>query len=1176
MKALFATLRTVPGIAGLIGALLLCVVVWFFAPAVLGISAWWALALLSLLPLLIWGVAVFLVIRRAQKRDAALVAGASEVDEKTLRAQAAAEAEQDEQKAVAARLADALSALKGAGGGKGGYLYERPWYVLIGPPGSGKTTAIRHSGLSFPLAEGRVSGVGGTRHCDWWIAEQAVLIDTAGRYTTQDSDARTDKAGWERFLDLLKRERPQQPLNGIVVAFGADLLCRLDAAGQQQHAQAVRQRVRELEQRLGQRLPVYLLVSKTDLVAGFTEFFADLDAETRRQVWGMTFDPKDTPEGPMPAFREQFAALVQRLQDRLLDRLQAERGSEQRGAIAGFPAQFASLQEPLGAFMQAAFGGSSLDPAPYLRGLYFTSGTQEGTPIDRLTGALSRTFGLDARQPAALTPTQGRRYCLGRLLLDVVFNEARLAVRDKGQERRRRLVRLATAGVAGLAVLGGVAWAWMAVSRENDRNAKLAAAVDATAQAGQEVGKARPLERVSAQDDLGTVLPYLERARQMTPAAQGPSGGLGLSQEPKLSAASTLAYQRTLERVMLPRLLARLEGQMRAQMQQPAFLYLATRVYLMLGRQGPLDAALIQEWMNLDWAQTLPGAVNAPVREQLAAHLDALLKHDFATYPLDGALVDSARRVFSRLPMDERVYSRLRSTATDIPPWRPAAELPPSGQSLFVLASGRPLAEAAVPGLFTVEGLHRSLLPRLPKAIREAAAESWVLGPEGAAQAGDARQLEAAVLRRYAQDYVVEWQKLLDSLNLAPLGSPVQAAQTLNLLAAPQSPMRDLLRSIARQLAPGVAPTAAVPAAAASAASAGAAAIAGAVTAKLPAGTGAVAEALGVSAALNPGAVVAEVVDAKFRPLRDAAGPSLDGVLAVINELYVQVARIASAPPGSAGLAPSAGLDPAQRLLAEAQRAPEPLARWLMSLSQSSSGVRVGGAKAAVAAAAGQQLAPFCRNLEARFPFNRSAQATDMPMDDFARLFGPGGALDQFFNQNLRELVDTSQRPWRPATVAGAPAAVAAADVLQFQRAATIRNAFFPTPVPGQAASGLRFELVPMGGTGGTLVVDGVSTPIPAGSAPGRPVSLQWPARGSISLAFEGEPAANNWVHDGPWATLRFVARGRLQPTAVPDRLRLTAQQGTRTIEFELRTSSIVHPFGLADLADFRCPRLTP
>lgn len=1174
LKGLWVLLKTVAGVASLVAVLLLAVVLWFFAPVLLGLQSWWAVLLVALVPPLLWlGVVLFLV-RRSLLRDAALVAGATQEDEKSARERAANEAAKEEHSAVAGRLSEALKAMKAAGAGGGAYLYERPWYVLIGPPGSGKTTAIRNSGLKFPLAEGRVSGVGGTRNCDWWIAEQAVLIDTAGRYTTQDSDAQADKAGWERFLDLLRRERPQQPLNGVVVAFGADMLTRLDAAGREQHAQAVRKRVRELEQRLGQRLPVYFLISKADLVVGFTEFFDDLDREARHQVWGMSFPPEATPEGPVAGFRAEFQALLQRLQDRLFERLQAERGAEQRAAIAGFPGQFASLEEPVAAFMQAAFGGSKLDPAPYLRGLYFTSGTQEGTPIDRLTGALSRAFALDARRPAALSPAKGRSYFLGRLLLDVVFNEARLAARDQGVERRQRRLQWATLGLAAVVLVAGLAWGWHAASLEGERAERMAGAAQAAEQSAQQVSTTLPLDRASPRDDLTAALPLLQASRALPPAAQGDAGGLGLGQQDKLSGAGDLAYQHALERVLLPRMMSRLEGQIREQMQQPQFLYLATRVYLMLGRQGPMDRALIQEWMDADWTQAYPGSVNAPVRSQLAEHLGALLQQDFATYALDGALVDAARRVFSRLPMDERIYARLRSTATAVAPWRPADALGLSGQRLFVLNNGQALSEAAVPGLFTVEGLHSSLLPRLPQAIEEAAAEAWVLGPEGAALAANAELLEGAVLRRYAQDYADEWQKLLDSLELAPLGTPAQAADALNLLAAPNSPLRDLLLSVARELDVATPPPS-VSASAAAAASA--VAVAGTPGVKAPAalvrplaGASRVAQAMGVEPSADPLKVVADTVNARLGPLREAAGPPLDRVLVLLNELYAQVARVASQAPGSAPLAPAAGLDAGQRLLGEAQRAPEPLAGWLRALAQSSSSAQAGGARAAVAAAAGQQLAPFCRGVESRFPFNASVGAVDMPMADFQRLFGQGGALEQFFDQNLREFVDTSGPVWRPVSVAGGPSPISAGDVAQFQRASQIRNAFFAA---GGAA--IRVDMVPLGGTGAVLDVAGARTKAADGLA-ARTVSMQWPNAGPVSLAFDGEPVANAWVYDSPWAALRLVSRGQLQRTAAPDRLRVSFQLGAKTAQFELRTSSIVHPFGLRALAEFRCPQLAP
>ena len=105
------------------------------------------------------------------------------------------------------------------------YLYELPWYIIIGPPGCGKTTLLETSGLEFPLdeyqADKKISGVGGTRNCDWWFTNDAVLLDTAGRYTTQDSDAEADSGAWLGFLDLLSKQRPRRPLNGIIVAISA-------------------------------------------------------------------------------------------------------------------------------------------------------------------------------------------------------------------------------------------------------------------------------------------------------------------------------------------------------------------------------------------------------------------------------------------------------------------------------------------------------------------------------------------------------------------------------------------------------------------------------------------------------------------------------------------------------------------------------------------------------------------------------------------------------------------------------------------------------------------------------------------------------------------------------------------------------------------------------------------
>lgn len=1180
MRSFLTTVVSIAGLSTLAAALLAAGLLWFFAPLLLASdhpAVAWGLAAL---PPVLWLAAVAFVSWRRTRREGALVAGvaSSQVkDEPDARSIALSE----EDAAMSRQLAEALGALKNAAGGRGGYLYERPWYVIIGPPGSGKTTAIQNSGLEFPLAAGRVKGVGGTRNCDWWISEQAVLIDTAGRYTTQDSDQAADKAGWERFLQLLRRERPRQPLNGVIVAFGADMLSRLDEAAREENARAVRRRIRELEQQLDQRLPVYFVVSKADLVVGFTEFFDDLDKETRGQVWGMTFPDEITPAGHVDKFAPEFAALVGRLQDRLLERLQAERGPEQRARIGGFPAQFASLGPVLEPFLRSTFGGSQLEAAPYLRGVYFTSGTQEGTPIDRLTGVLSRAFGLEARRPKALRAQAGRSYFLGRLLRDVVINEARLAARDRSRERRRWVMQAVAWTAAVLAVAGAGAWGYTVARNESLRSEALAAAV----KAAEDKAATLNFDPVSERDQVQAALPYLDSVRDLQATATADAGPsfFGLSQSDKLASAARSTYRHALDRVLLPRLLARLEGQMRAAMQRPDYLYEATRVYLMLTRQAPLiDRDLLREWIRLDAEQLAPGAFGEPARASLAGHFNALIEGDFARYAPDAALVQEARIVFSKLPLPERVYGRMKLAATGTPPWRASDAIGQAGLRWFAVTGNRRLEDVVVPGLFTVEGFYGSFLPRLPRAMKEAASESWIMGDtQGGLLTLDPRQLEGAILRLYAEDYVKAWQAVMGQLGFLPFRTLQQASEGLNVIGAPNSPIRNLLQAMARQLSPGTPPpgiAGAVQGAAQKALGGGAPGAPADGQAQADAGQGAgaagrLAAAVGAAAGPSPGMIVGQIVEERFAALRQGAGTPLDGTLALLRDVYGVIAPLANTAPGATPPPLPAGPDPLQRLASDARNAPEPLSRWLGTIAQSTTQLREGGAKQVIAAA-WRELAPFCKQVETRFPFTRNINAPEMPIEDFKRLFGPNVGIDQFFDQKLSKYVDITQKPWKPIGVGGAPSPVSASDIAQIERARAIRDAFFP----GGASAPLRFDLIPLGldptARGALVEAEGNKSPIQPGPSMGRPVQLQWPGS-SVVLTFD-PPTGPPIQAVGPWAALKFAYMGNLAPGRTPDQQRLTFQQGERSVEFMLRTGSIVNPFRLRELSEFKCPVFPP
>ena len=1158
------------------GVAAVAALVWYFGPFIPFLEPWWARLGLIVVLALLWAGINWLLDRRRRKNEAALVKGVTE----SAKADASAEASAEEVAAMTEKLTTALTLLKKASGSRG-YLYEQPWYAIIGPPGAGKTTALLNAGLKFPLAaemgQNAIAGVGGTRMCDWWFTEDAVLIDTAGRYTTQDSDATVDKAGWSAFLSLLKRTRARQPLNGVIVAISMTDIAAAPPADRMAHARAVRMRVKELSDNLGVKVPVYALFTKADLIAGFTEFFDDLDRERRGQVWGMTFPLNKGEAGTAGAFGAEFGLLVDSLNQRLIDRLQNERSADRRAMIAGFPAQVSSLKLPLTEFINEAFGGSRLDPAPLLRGVYIASGTQEGTPIDRLTGAMARSFGIDQRRAPSLRPEQGRSYFLTRLLREVVFGEATLVSRDPAKARRALIWKIAAASVAVLLVVAGTAALVQTRAVNNAAVMESETALAAYIAAAQ----ALKLDPIS-ESDLMPVGPVLDKARALPFGPDAPRPVTqwfpGLSQTGKLAVGSKQVYLHALDHILLPRLIHRLEAQMRQNFNNPAFLYEATRIYLMLGSAGPLDRGSVKEWLHYDWEAAYPGAPAQPFRQHLERHLAAMLEEPLPPVPLDGTLVEDARRTFSRVSLAERVYATIRRSAeaSALPPWSPGDVAGASGARVFIRKSGVPLG-TGVPGFFTVDGFHKVLLPQLPLATLQVTNDSWVLGKTSQIDPASlaAVNLQKDVVGLYTADYAKQWDALMADIDVLPLTNLQDGVQTLYILSSPQSPMRDLLAGIVRQLTLTVPPP---PPAGTNPAAAAAAAAANAMTG----GASRLQGLLGTSG--PPPEPPGKAIEDRYAPLiafvGKGPGAPIDNVLKLLNDLQAQLSHVANTAPGGAA-APAGGADPAQMLQAEASRDPEPVQRWLKALAIAGNAQRSGGAKKAAGEAFNAPGGPasLCKlAVDGRYPFTPGA-TNEIPLDDFARLFAPNGMLDIFYTTQLRPFVDTSGPVWKAQPVAGVAPPVTAGDLAQFQRASQIRDLFF---AGGGAQPTVRFDITPQtldaGAKQVTLDLDGLT--ISYAHGPLRATSVTWPGGAqrinNARLVFDPAPSSGPPVVQaaGPWALFRLFGQGKLQQAGSSDRYTLTFQLADREASFEIRAGSVLNPFAPGMLRDFRCPNL--
>ncbi len=648
-------------------------------------------------------------------------------------------------------------------------VHELPWYVIIGAPGAGKTTVLLNSGLHFPLADGpgdeSVRGVGGTRNCDWWFASEAVLIDTAGRYTTQDSDRSADRTAWLGFLDLLRRHRPRCPINGVLLALSASDLLQATPERAAAHAADLRQRLDEITARLGIAVPVYVLVTKTDLLPGFTEFFADFDAQVRSQVWGATL-----PRGAGAAqWRAEMDALEARLHEQMHEHLGSERGSRRNAAVHAFPAQWRQLNRAALEWLHAVVTVGQ-GTRPMLRGLYFTSATQDATPGARAGNSSHRNS-----------------YFVTRLLRDVVFAESGLAGGASRHSRQRRWALRGALAASTLALVAAAGFTWRGYEQQ-------ARAVDAFAAQLPQLDKA--LAQAQHNTDLMALLPALDALAGSGLDAAHDGNDLAahlLGRQRMLAAAADDSYQRLLEDAFLPRIAARLEARLRQGAGEPAArTYETLRAYLMLFGGKHFDAAALRAYFASDWQLTLPDSVSAAERAALLRHLDQLLSRGEVGAPshADAGLVAATRARVQGVTLAQRAATRLRQQDGNAP------RIVAGADGVLVRASGAALADLPPP---RDASLSRA---RTQQVLAELAQEqSWVLGAPHvpAATPGLADEVERLV----ALDNALYWQSVLDDLRLAPTPQLGDSARLARALSQPDSPLLALLHTAARETAAG-------------------------------------------------------------------------------------------------------------------------------------------------------------------------------------------------------------------------------------------------------------------------------------------------------------------------------------------------------------------------------------
>lgn len=1047
----------------------------------------------------------------------------------------------DEAHELQSRARDARRTLLGAGlyrGRSQRWRRELPHYLLLGPEGAGKTSLLDFSGLEFPLNVERsrlTRNVSGTRYCDWYFAEQGVLLDTAGRYLTQ-GDAPVDGSAWLTLLQLLRRQRRTRPLNGILVTVPVERLASGNEVELETLARQVRARLHDVSRELRVEVPVYLVLTQADRLSGFSAFFDGLSREESEQVLGTTF--REAQNGTDTAtLRQEFEELLRRLNSQVIPRLHQERDGQRRGQILDFPHQLGRLGDGLILFVELAFSGNRYQRAAQLRGFYLTSTPALTQPLDAQTQGIGDQLGL----PSTLLPQyrNGQARFIRQLFSRVIFPEASLAGLDQREVRRlswgqRGLYATALAGLA----LGAALW-----TSSFDGNHERLERLRELAQNGLQ---ARSQLKASA--DARAALPVLDNAyagTQVFPAAGATPlrERTGLYQGDAVRPTTEAAYRQALDTYLLPRLKAQLEERIRGSLNDRERLIVHLRAYLMLQLPERRDARALRDWAAADWSQRYPG--DALTQNSLDTHLARLLEQGFGSYPVDAQLVTQARQVLRSESLAAVVYRILRDQASSLPVYRLSQHLGP--QALAFEGADYP-----IPGFYTRQGYTQTFSTQGLATIRELAADNWVLGDGDGITGMDLRRLQVELEQLYFRDYANQWSEALARLTLQPVGDANQGATLLAGLTSANSPLLQVLVEVRDNTR----------------------------LAAVSSDTAGQGEPLSDTARRS--------LQTRFENLhrllddQGAAVADLAPAMAALNELQQQLAGLAhaSAPEQAAfdlAKARMAGNRDALNSLRNASsRLPTPVNGWLGLLVDDSWNLILAGAYDYLNDRYQSELLASYRNgLDKRYPFKADSES-DVSLVDFREFFKAQGTADTFFDTYLKPFVIRGDGDaYRPRAIDGHSLPLSREFLAQMSRTQQIRRGFF---AENPAEPGIVFKLEPY-----SLDPSLTRADLNIGKerleyrhGPIVATTFRWPQNDALRTTLVLEELDGRRVgleQDGSaWSLFRLLDRLKLQQHSARDVMLVQADLDGRHAGYLLSSQRSPNPFDLTTLRGFKLP----
>ena len=731
-------------------------------------------------------------------------------------------------KALQEKMDEAVSALKTSGLGVkyrgSSALYALPWYMIIGPSAAGKSTLLRNSGLHFPYSHSDdidIKGFGGTRNCDWWFSDEAVILDTAGRYTTEENG----HDEWVAFLSLLKKYRRRMPINGIIVAISISDILTADEDVLEWHVKVIRERIEELISNLGFLFPIYIIFTKADLLKGFQSYFGDLSENERNQVWGTFITEFKQDDDAAGIIADKLDDLYKKLCELRLRKLAMQRKHEIKSEIYDFPSQFQAASEKLIEFISLLFKENPYQENPNFKGVYFTSGTQEGLPLQRVVGNLRQAFGYVEKENAEIRKEE-KSYFINRLLRDVVFKLSG----NIGKNKKNTII---TNWAKSAAILTGVSVVVISVLLLSATFTNNTLLLNKGVSVVEEMRDIVANDRASSAEKyvaLANIYAHYVKVKEYTKDKPWYLRLGVFRADEQLAPIEKLIISSMKENFLKPVALL-LETSMRdysqrwdkvdkedeaAKLRQDY--YDALKVYLMIGMPQRIVAEEALPLLYASWKAVMAPSDNSLSRQKIdkipPEHIKGMISlylrniqlpssnsRVAEVWHINDSLVETARNILRTPPNADLLYAQLRNKGKAILKHKNIRDLLKGRGSSFVASNYK------LPVVFTRVGWENYVSREIKTVVNSASRGDWVLGTEKVILAQDSEntssnegidvrlfnQLEQQIRKLYFDEYVNTWFEFLAALRIKKFNSVSDAANKLLLISRPDGPIAEIL-----------------------------------------------------------------------------------------------------------------------------------------------------------------------------------------------------------------------------------------------------------------------------------------------------------------------------------------------------------------------------------------------